>query len=106
MPLYHYVQRDSAISKSRSISIKTDILTAYKKAEELMNSSGYSALTFWARGFYCYHASVVAEIAGEIGDVITLQAMKSEINAHLDDWITTNKDFPEKFDRMSRLANG
>jgi len=92
-PLYHYVQRDSAISKSKSLTIKVDILTVYKEVEKLLNDNGYVDISFWARGFYCHHASVIAEI------------MQSEIKSHLDDYIKTNKEFPEKFERMYELAN-
>jgi glycosyltransferase involved in cell wall biosynthesis len=92
-PLYHYYQRSGAISKSKSIGIKADILIVYKRVEELLYSNGYSDISYWARGFYCYHASVIAEI------------MQCEIKSHLNDYIETNKEFPEKIKRMYGLLS-
>jgi hypothetical protein len=92
-PLYHYYQRNNAISKSKSLGIKADILTVYKRVEELLNNNGYSDISYWARGFYCYHASVIAEI------------MQCEIKSHLNDYIETNKEFPEKIERMHGLLS-
>ncbi|MDR2580205.1 MAG: hypothetical protein LBC85_04340, partial [Fibromonadaceae bacterium] len=93
-PLYHYLQRDAAISKSKELSVKADILIVYKKVEELLNENGYSSISYWARGFYCHHASVIAEI------------VRKEIKSHLDDYAETNKEFPEKFERMREVLNG
>jgi len=90
-PLCHYYQRKEAISKSKSLSIKADILTVYKRIEELLNNNGYSDISYWARGFYCYHASVIAEI------------IQSEIKSHLNDYVETNKEFPKKIERMYGL---
>jgi glycosyltransferase involved in cell wall biosynthesis len=102
-PLYHYRQRDTSISKSKKASVKLDILTVYKKVEELFVSNGNSDISFWVRGFYCYHASVIAEIAIENKDKKTLTLMQDEIRLHLVDYIKTNKDYPEKFERMNCL---
>lgn len=102
-PLYHYYQRNTSIAKSKSVRVKKDILKAYKKIEELLNSNGYCDISFWARGFYCYHAGVVAEIAAGTNDKETLFSMQNEIKNHLDDYIKTNKKFPEKIERMRRL---
>jgi glycosyltransferase involved in cell wall biosynthesis len=93
-PLYHYLQRDTAISKSKSLSVKADILTVYKRVEELLNENEYSNISYWARGFYCHHASVIAEIA------------QCEVKSHLKDYVKTNKDFPGKFARMRAILNG
>jgi len=90
-PLYHYYQRVGSISHSESIGAKVDILTVYKKVEKLLNENGYSDISYWARGFYCYHASVIAEI------------IQNEIKTHLNDYIETNKEFPEKIERMYGL---
>ena len=93
-PLYHYYQRDESIAHSKSLNVKSDILTAYKKVEELLNENGYSDISYWARGFYCHHASVIAEI------------VRSEMKSHLNDYVKTNKEFPEKFARMRAILNG
>jgi glycosyltransferase EpsH len=102
-PLYHYLQRDSAISKSKTFDVKKDILTAYKGIEKLLNDYGYGEDSYWARGFYCHHASVFAENAIENGDAVTLQIMQTVIKEHLSDYAKTNVNFSEKMKRMDTL---
>jgi glycosyltransferase involved in cell wall biosynthesis len=92
-PLYHYYQRKDSISHSESIDVKADILVAYKKVEKLLNENGYSNISYWARGFYCHHAIVIAEI------------LQCEIKSHLNDYMETNKEFPEKFGRVHGLLS-
>ena len=102
-PLYHYLQRNSAISKSRSYEIKYDILKIYKQTEDLFNNYGYPDLCFRARGFYCYHAGVIAQIARDNNDIETFKKMQIEIKKHIDDYIKTNTEFPKKCERMRKL---
>jgi len=90
-PLYHYYQRNNAISKLKSFGIKADILTVYRRVEKLLADGGYSDISYWARGFYCYHASVITEM------------LQCEIKEYLNDYIETNKEFPEKIERMHGL---
>jgi hypothetical protein len=87
------------------MAVKTDILSAYKKVEELLDDSGYSDISFWARGFYCYHASVIAQIARENNDIKILRNMQDEISKHLKDYIDTNAEFPEKSEKMRKLLD-
>lgn len=105
MPLYHYRQRNTSISKSEALSVKSDILTVYKRVEELLIANGYSDISFWARGFYCHHASVISEIAVKKKDNKTLTFMQDEIKLHLNDYIRTNREFPEKFGRIYGLLD-
>jgi len=102
-PLYHYLQRDTAISKTKSSIIRTDILKVYKKVEELLNENGYKDLSFWARGFYCYHAGVIAKNAYQQGDKETLRQMQNEITLHINDYIETNIEFPKKVENMRNI---
>jgi len=104
-PLYHYYQRSTAISKSKSVDIRQDIMIAYKKIEELLNDSIYESISYWARGFYCYHASVVAEIALENNDKTTFRKMQSEINKYINDYKRTNENHPEKLERINGILN-
>jgi len=104
-PLYHYYQRDTAISKTKSVDIRQDILTAYKKVENLLDENGYSNISYWARGFYCYHACVAAEIALENNDSKAFSFLQDEVRSHLDDYIRTNEGFTEKIERMYGLLN-
>lgn len=102
-PMYHYYQRSGAASKSTSPGVKLDILTAYNQIEQLLIDNGYSDMSFWARGFYCYHAGVIARIAAENNDMKILRLMKEEIKKRLDDYIRTNEEFPEKHEKMLNL---
>jgi len=102
-PLYHYYQRKESIAHSKIIKFRADILTAYKQMEKLFNENGFSDVSYWARGFYCHHASVIAEIAINNNDTETLKFMQNEIRLHLDDYMKTNSEFPEKFENMQRL---
>ena len=98
-PLYHYLHREGAITKSKSFDIKTDILKVYKRVEELLPDED----KYWARGFYCHHASVICELAIKKRDGEMLGKMQEEIKAHYDDYKRTNEEFPEKFGRMDNL---
>lgn len=104
-PLYHWYQRKTSISKTRSLDIIKYILKAYKKIEELFIQEDYVRDSFWVRGFYCYHASVFAEIAIENGDEKALYVIQDEIRQHLDDYIKTNEEFPQKLDRINKILN-
>ncbi|MCL2663449.1 MAG: glycosyltransferase [Oscillospiraceae bacterium] len=104
-PIYHYFQRDTAISKTESVDIMTDIVTVYKRVEHILENSGYSHISYWARGFYCHHAGVVVEAAYKNNDEKTLTLMQNEIRKHIDDYIKTNKEFPDKIERMRSLLD-
>lgn len=104
-PLYHYLQRSSAISKSKSIDIKTDILLVYKEVERLLNEYGCSEESRWARGFYCYHAGVIASLAMENNNQPLFLSMQAEIKNHLADYTSTNSDNPDKIKRMKAFIS-
>ena len=100
-PLYHYLQREGAITKSESFDIKTDILKVYKQVESLLPQRD----KYWARGFYCYHASVICELAIKKGNSEMVIQMQNEIRQHYDDYKQTNLEFPEKLKRMDALSH-
>lgn len=102
-PLYHYYQHDISITKNKSLRVKSDILIVYKRVEELLKIHGYEHISFWARGFYCHHASVVARLAQETHDMDCYSLMQKEIKVHLNDYIKTNVGYPEKFEKMYQL---
>jgi len=102
-PLYYYLQRNTAASKSRSVEFRKNILKVYKCVEQLLDENGYGEDSFWARGFYCYHVSVIAEIALETGVIDVFQEMQKQINAHFDDYRKTNLHFPNKLERMRKI---
>jgi len=101
--LYHYRQRESSIAHTKNNDIKTHILKSYKRIEKLINETGYKDIIYWVRGFYCYHASVVAKIAIETEDFITLELMRQEIRKHLSDFVRTNEEFPDKLARIQEI---
>jgi glycosyltransferase involved in cell wall biosynthesis len=102
-PLYHYRQRKNSIAHTKTIGVKTHILKAYKRIEALINKTGAIDTIHWARGFYCYHALVVAEIASDIGDLKTFEVIRKEIREHFSDYIRTNEEFPEKLARIHEI---
>ena len=100
-PLYHYiVSRAGAVTKSESYNVKTDILRSYRGIEELLPDKD----KYWARGFYCYHASVVAELARKKRDKKMLAKMQKEINASYGDYRRTNRRFPQKWKDIKDLS--
>lgn len=104
-PLYHHYLLESSTSHSKNIFIKKDILIAYKRIEEILDKKGYSDISYWARAFYCHHASVVAELALIQQNKDMFSFMQNEIRAHIDDYIKTNEAFPQKLKRIYRLAD-
>jgi len=105
-PLYHYFQRESSTAHKRDISIKMDILKAYKHIEALLIKKGHLDISFWAGGFYCYHAIRTAELAIEQKNTDVLSLMKREIQLYTDDYIKTNENFPEKHEQLYNLIRG
>ena len=108
-PLYHYRQRREAASKTTDLEMRRDILKVYKQVEALLEENSYADSSFWARGFYCHHASVIAEMAMKQGDRETLACMQEEIRTYLEDFIETNRtnaDKAAKLERMHRLLHG
>ncbi|MCL2391775.1 MAG: glycosyltransferase [Oscillospiraceae bacterium] len=104
-PVYHYYQRVGSISKSASLEVQQDILKAYKMICSLFSDSDYEDMEFWVRGFYCHHASIIAETAINNKDKETLALMQYELRYHLSDYMRSNRAFPEKFYRMETLLN-
>jgi len=102
-PFYHWLQRDASLSKSRVSNIKLGILQAYKEVENILNTYGFSDDSYWARAFYCHHASVIAQIAIDEGQKDLLLQMQAEIRSHFQDYKKTNLDFPEKFERIENI---
>jgi len=100
-PLYHYIQRADAITKSESYDIKTDILKVYKEVESLLHENH----KYWARGFYCYHAGVICELARKKRDNEMFAKMQEEITAHYEDYKRTNEEYPQKLNNMKALMN-
>ena len=99
--LYHYRQREGAITKSESFDVKIDILEVYKRVEELLPVEH----KYWARGFYCYHASVILQLAFKKRNRTLFDFMKNEIRVHMQDYEQTNVEFPQKIERMKELVS-
>jgi len=101
-PLYHYVvSRQDSITNSDSFNVKVVILEVYKRVEALLPSEH----KFWARGFYCHHASVICELALMKNNKDMLIKMQREIIEHYKDYKRTNIEFPEKLKRLDNLLS-
>lgn len=104
-PLCFYRIRDNQTTATKSISLRKHTLITYKKTEQMLLDNGYEELAYLARAYYCYHASVIAQLASEKGNISTLEEMQKEIISHKDDYIATNLRFPKKITRINSIIN-
>ena len=101
-PLYHYnISRSDSISKSESYDIKTDILRAYKCAEELLPGKD----RHWARAVYCHHAGTIAEMARKRRDAEMLKKIQEDIKERFGDYKRANRKFSQELKNMESLMN-
>lgn len=107
IPLYHYVQRSSSITHRKNkdnLSTLEHILTGYSIAIELLEKSLIPKTTVdLLKKFYCYHASVLAEIAIEYGDKDRLTQYQDEIKRYYKEYIDTNKGLDNRIERIHSI---
>lgn len=101
--LYHYYQHENAVTKTKSANLRADVLKVYSRISQMMNNQGFSEDSYWANGFYCHHARVIAEIAVKINDLDTLRKMQNDIRKYYDDYVKTNLQFPEKLEKLNKI---
>ncbi|MCR2806712.1 glycosyltransferase family 2 protein [Paenibacillus soyae] len=104
LPLYHYYQREQSLFHSKDIEQRRGSLIAYAQIIELLKENGIPTdIIIWVKRFYVYHASLLAEIAIETNDGKNLENMQQEIKRYLNDYMDTNRDYPERIARLNRL---
>lgn len=102
--LYHYLQRPTSLFHSKNIKKKSDSLKAYLMIIALLEKNNIAEdIAIWVKRFYCYHASLLAEIAIKNYDKKNLILMQIEMNRYLVEYIATNKHIPERIKRIEDL---
>ena len=105
-PLYHYYQRtSSALRINGSVDYKIEGLNIYKLIIKLLIKNGYNDVSIWVKRFYCYHASCVAEKAINNNDNTLLVKMQREIKKYLKEYIETNKQYPDRIERIYKILD-
>lgn len=101
--LYNYLQRSSSLTYSKDLNMRADFLKSYSKVIEACNE--FTEALIWIKRFYCYHASLIAELAYEQGNSEQLKRFQKEIRKYLSEYISTNKDKPERIERINNILN-
>lgn len=101
---YHYFQRSTSLIHSVDLSKKETLLHSYDKIIKLTEKCGINEeILTWIKRFKCYHASNLAEISIEQKNYEKLDFYKTEIRRYLSEYESTNKDFPDRMDRINRI---
>lgn len=103
-PLYHYYQRDLSISNIKINKNEFDRLRILNEIIIKAGRCGYDDITIWLKRDHCYRASQVAEKALESGDKEAFLLAQSEMNIYLTEYIQTNKEYPERIERINKLT--
>lgn len=103
---YHYFQRETSLFHSKDIEKRIGSLKAYQRVMKLLNTNNISPdISVWVKRFYVYHASLLAEIALENNDEKNFIKMQNEIRRYLVEYIETNKEYPDRIDRINYLED-
>jgi len=101
---YHYFQRNTSLVHCKDIDKKIGSLIAYERVIKLLDKNNINPkINIWVKRFYAYHASLLAEIALENNDNKNLILMQNEIKRYLIEYIKTNKDYPDRIERINYL---
>lgn len=105
-PYYHYFQRETSLFHSKDIEKRKGSLKAYSRILGLLKKNDISSdITIWVKRFYAYHASLLAELALENNDKKNLLLMQNEMRRYLPEYIETNKEYPDRIERIKNLLN-
>lgn len=103
---YHYLQRQSSLTHNINLEKVATRLKAYSIAINAMeNENIHQDCIIWAKRFRTFHASNLAEITIEQNDAIRLEKYKDEIKKYLPEYIETNKEFPERIERIEKILS-
>jgi len=100
--MYHYYQRGTSITNNKPLRNISDTFKIYGAIIDAIEKSTYSDISIWVKRFYCYYASLYAEMALSAGNSEILVDMQDKINKYLSEYIETNKEYP---DRIGRIYN-
>jgi len=103
---YHYLQRPNSLTHKINLEKTETRLEAYSMAISSMKKEGiHENCIIWAKRFRTFHASNLAEIAIKQKDAEKLSKYQKEIKKYLAEYIETNKEFPERIQRIEKLLN-
>jgi len=99
--LYHYYQRNMSLVNNK----EHNLLRLYESQKPIVmaDKSGYEDISIWAKREHCYKASLLAEEALLNKNEELLLNMQAEMGIYLDEYIETNKDYPERIERINSL---
>lgn len=96
-PFYNYFQREDSASNKEDLAVRIDSIRAYAKVLECTaGEKSYEEAERWIKRFYCYHASLLAEIAYAQGNKEKLIEFQQEMKKYLPEYIETNKEYSER----------
>ena len=102
--LYNYFQRETSLMHSDDIMLRSGSLSAYQKIIEcLANYKCYSGVTIWIKRFYCFHVSILVELAIKEKNIDKIREFQVEMRRYLPEYIETNKNEPERITRINAL---
>jgi len=103
-PLHHYLQRQNSLIRSAQILNSIDCLKSYNDVITAADEKGFDDITIWLKREHCYQASLLLEGAatGNGGEIQAL--LRGELNVYLKEYIETNKEYPERIERINKLA--
>ncbi|OOM79964.1 glycosyltransferase [Clostridium sp. BL-8] len=104
---YHYFQRETSLVHSKDIEKRKEILIAYSEVIELIEKNDkYNLINNLVKRFYTYHASLLTEMAIKNNDSENISLLKNEMKRYLVEYIETNKEYPERIERINYLLGG
>ena len=98
--MYHYYQRGTSITNNDPLKNISDTFKIYGEIIDAIEKSTYSDISIWVKRFYCYYASLYAEMALKVGNSEILADMQDRINKYLNEYIETNKEYPDRIERI------
>lgn len=103
---YHHVIRNDSLSHNPDIEILKDLLLAYQKAIHFLESEKAGGEhIIWLKRFYTYHASQLYEQALLQQDIYWKNIFYYEMKRYLEEYLATNKQYPERVRRIETLLN-
>lgn len=100
--LYNYYKRNDSNVRNQNLNFRSLALKGYDIAID--KCSDYDEV-IWIKRYHCYYASTLAELAYEQGNLLELKKFQNEIRKYLDEYILTNKEKPERIERIHNILN-
>lgn len=103
-PLYRYFQREVSLFHSGDINKRSGSPIAYSNIINLFEENKIDPdIVIWVKRFYVYHASLLAELAYKQRNFEKLIFFQNEIKRFLNEYIETNKEYPDRIYRIQQI---